>query len=363
MLEMTVDSVRPTGAGDLKVVLLQVKDSNRYLSIWMGAAEADAIAVKLHDVPTSRPMTHDLLRTMIEATGRAVNRIIVSDIQGNTFFAKIVLQHNGTTLEVDSRPSDAIALAVRSKVPIFVEDEVMETAGIELHSASGVLEIADEGNGFLRHVSAQRDSGDVQVSASHIERLELKSGDNVSGRVRSPLGEEQYFQLAWVEKINDLEAVVTHDLRPFGLPVSLVTPVGWPPPQRGSGGVDLAAGLPGLGHLGITVVTRSVGEATAQQVFDRVLSESEGAFELLEDEEAFALPSGFQMTGLVRTVQTFAGAIRQERLLENWLSIEGTVTRWVIAVVDGSAVIVVLEAADWEQGKAVEGLLSRMRIY
>ncbi len=111
------------------------------------------------------------------------------------------------------------------------------------------------------------------------------------------------------------------------------------------------------------MVTRPVGEATAQQVFDRVLSESEGAFELLEDEGTFDLPAGFQVTGLVRTVQTFTVAMSPGKLLENWLSLEGAVTRWVIAVVDGSAVIVVLEAADWEQGKAVEGLLSRMRIY
>ncbi len=364
MLETTVDSVRPTGAGDLRMVLLRVKDSNRYLSIWIGAAEADAIAAKQHDVPIPRPLTHDLLRTVIETTGRAVNRVIVSELKDNTFFAKIVLQHNGTTLEVDSRPSDAIALAVRSEAPIFVEDEVMERAGVELHDASGVLEITDGGHGFLRQVSAQRDTGDVQVSASQIERMELKPGDNVSGQVRSPLGDEQDFQLAWVEKINGLEAVVTHDLRPFGLPVSLVTPHGWPPPpQRSPGGVNLAPVLPGLGEMGITVLTRPVGEATAQQVFDRVLSESEGAFELLEDEGTFDLPAGFQVTGLVRTVKTFAAAMSPGKLLENWLSLEGAVTRWVIAVVDGSAVIVVLEAADWEQGKAVEGLLSRMRIY
>ena len=75
------------------------------------------------------------------------------------------------------------------------------------------------------------------------------------------------------------------------------------------------------------------------------------------------LPAGFQVTGLVRTVKTFAAAMGPGKLLGNWLSFEGAVTRWVIAVVDGSAVIVVLEAADWEQGKAVEGLLSRMRIY
>ena len=125
----------------------------------------------------------------------------------------------------------------------------------------------------------------------------------------------------------------------------------------------MAPVLPGLGEMGITVITRPVGEATAQQVFDRVLSESEGAFELLVGGGTFDLPPGFQVTGLVRTVKTFAAAMSPGKLLENWLSLEGAVTRWVIAVVDGSAVIVVLEAADWEQGKAVEGLLSRMRIY
>ena len=83
----------------------------------------------------------------------------------------------------------------------------------------------------------------------------------------------------------------------------------------------------------------------------------------MDDEGTFDLPPGFQVTGLVRTVKTFAAGMSPGRFLENWLSLEDAVTRWVIAVVDGSAIIVVLEAVDWEQGKAVEGLLSRMRIY
>ena len=106
-----------------RVVILRVKEANRFLPIWIGPAEADSIAMKLQEYNAPRPMTHDLLSTVISTLGATVDRIIVSDLSNDTFYAKIVLQVNGGTMEIDSRPSDAIAIAVRSAAPIFASDE------------------------------------------------------------------------------------------------------------------------------------------------------------------------------------------------------------------------------------------------
>src|SRR5688500_7451191 len=115
-----------------RVVILREKDTDRYLPIWIGPAEADAIAVRLQDVSVARPLTHDLLRNTIEQLGGRVAYIVVSDLANDTFFARIVLDVNGETLEIDSRPSDAIALAVRVEVPIYAEEGVLDRAGVLL---------------------------------------------------------------------------------------------------------------------------------------------------------------------------------------------------------------------------------------
>ena len=137
MLELVIDSIRVSLLNYQRVVILRVKESNRYLPIWIGPSEADSIAVKLQDVDVPRPLTHDLLRSVIDTLGATVSRIVVSDLNNDTFYAKIVLQHNGTTTEVDSRPSDAIALAVRAEAPIFADDSVVEAAGVEMDAETG----------------------------------------------------------------------------------------------------------------------------------------------------------------------------------------------------------------------------------
>lgn len=135
MPEMVIDSIRVSLMNYQRVVILKEKNSDRYLPIWIGPAEADAIAVKLQDVSVPRPLTHDLLRSVIISLGAGLTHITVSDLKNDTFYAKIGLQIDGKTLEVDSRPSDAIALAVRGQVPIYVADEVLDKAGIALDEA------------------------------------------------------------------------------------------------------------------------------------------------------------------------------------------------------------------------------------
>ena len=137
MLEMSIDSIRVSLMNYQRVVILKEKGSERYLPIWIGAAEADAIAVKLQDVSVPRPLTHDLLQSVIDVLGASVNSIIVSDLKNYTFYARIILNVDGGELEVDSRPSDALALAVRANVPIYAEEAVLDKAGIFLDKETG----------------------------------------------------------------------------------------------------------------------------------------------------------------------------------------------------------------------------------
>ncbi|MGE0570790.1 MAG: bifunctional nuclease family protein [Dehalococcoidia bacterium] len=132
MRELSIESIRLSLMNYQRVVILREKDADRYLPIWIGPAEADAIAVRLQDVSVARPLTHDLLRNMIETLGARVAYILVSDLSNDTFFARIVLDVNGETVEIDSRPSDAIALAVRVDVPIYADEAVLDRAGVLL---------------------------------------------------------------------------------------------------------------------------------------------------------------------------------------------------------------------------------------
>jgi len=137
MIEMTIDSIRVSMMNYQRVVILKEKMSERYLPIWIGPAEADAIAVKLQGVSVPRPLTHDLLHQVIDALGATINSIIVSDLKNDTFYAKIMLNVDGVQMEIDARPSDALALAVRADVPIYAEDTVLDKAGILLDKETG----------------------------------------------------------------------------------------------------------------------------------------------------------------------------------------------------------------------------------
>lgn len=132
MIEMSVEFVRVSMQNYNRVVILKEKESERYLLIWIGPAEAEAIAMRLGDVQPPRPQTHDLLVSIIENLQARVSHVVVNDLNNDTFYAQIVLEANGRTVEIDSRTSDAIALAVRTQVPIYAEESVLERAGILL---------------------------------------------------------------------------------------------------------------------------------------------------------------------------------------------------------------------------------------
>ena len=154
MREMSIDSIRVSLMNYQRVVILKVKDTDRYLPIWIGANEADAIALKLQDMSVPRPLTHDLLGSVITSLGAQVNHIIVSDLSDDTFYAKIVLEYEGGQIEIDSRPSDAIALAVRANAPIYAEEAVIEKVGVQMDEETGKAVIPDEaGQGEQRELN------------------------------------------------------------------------------------------------------------------------------------------------------------------------------------------------------------------
>ncbi len=132
MLEMSLVGVRVELPSNQPIVLLKEVSGDRYLPIWIGAVEATAIAFALQGIETPRPMTHDLMRDILAETNVSVERIVISELVDQTFYATIAMGRNGQAVEVSSRPSDAIALAVRINAPIFASEEVLAQAGIEL---------------------------------------------------------------------------------------------------------------------------------------------------------------------------------------------------------------------------------------
>jgi bifunctional DNase/RNase len=127
-IEMTIKGLMVDPLTDTPIVILLDKEGDRVLPIWVGIVEANAIALQIQNVSTPRPMTHDLLRNVIQDLKATVDKIVVSDLQENTFYALIYLSVNGDTIAIDARPSDAIALALRTRAPIFVEDSVIDNA-------------------------------------------------------------------------------------------------------------------------------------------------------------------------------------------------------------------------------------------
>jgi uncharacterized protein len=127
-IEMTIKGLMVDPVTNMPIVLLRDEAGNRVLPIWVGIFEANAIALQMENIATPRPMTHDLLRNVISDLKGNVERVVVTELKENTFYAVIHLTVNGDRVAVDSRPSDAIALALRAKAPIFVEDTVLDQA-------------------------------------------------------------------------------------------------------------------------------------------------------------------------------------------------------------------------------------------
>ena len=140
------------------IVILKVEDENRYLPIWIGQPEARSILMKLQNQEFGRPLTHDLALNLVNGLGASMERITVTALKDQTFFATISLDIDGKTVEVDSRPSDAIALAIRSGAEIFASDEVIQEAGVEFEEAMEEApedEVVDKFKDWMNRVSPE----------------------------------------------------------------------------------------------------------------------------------------------------------------------------------------------------------------
>ena len=188
MLEMTIESIRVglmnpklTLHNSQYVVMLKEKTAERYLPIFIGPAEANAIAIKLRGEALPRPLTHDLLRNVVEALGASVDSIRISDLMNDTFYAKIILNVEGAQLEVDARPSDALALAVRVDVPIYAEESVLDKAGISLDKVEEAERIASEEKGVEAEEKGKKTSDEelkrLSAFSDFIDSLDLEDFD------------------------------------------------------------------------------------------------------------------------------------------------------------------------------------------
>ena len=156
MQEMVIYGVSFDLVGKQPIVLLKTADGNKFLPIWIGHPEAAAILMKLQGASTPRPMTHDLVTDMLGQLDAQVVRITVTELKENTFYASITVQQDGSEIEIDSRPSDAIALAVRTSAPIFAADDVIEESSIEFeHEVEDTEEVVEKFKDFLDQVSPE----------------------------------------------------------------------------------------------------------------------------------------------------------------------------------------------------------------
>ena len=155
-IEMTIKGLIVDPITNMPIVILRDKDGQRVLPIWVGVFEANAIALQIENIETPRPMTHDLLFDMLGELEVACTRVSVTELRENTFYASITLQVNGREVEIDSRPSDALALAVRSGAPIFAAEDVIAESAIEFeHEVEDTEEVVEKFKDFLENVTPE----------------------------------------------------------------------------------------------------------------------------------------------------------------------------------------------------------------
>ena len=156
MVRMEIYGVSFDLVGKTPIVLLKMVDGNKFLPIWIGHPEAAAILMKMQEAPVPRPMTHDLVADIVQQLGGEVVSIAVTDLKDSTFYASITVRQNGDEIEIDSRPSDAIAIAIRLDAPIFVADEVMEESAVEFEGEEvSEEEMVSQFKQFLETVSPE----------------------------------------------------------------------------------------------------------------------------------------------------------------------------------------------------------------
>jgi len=161
MQQMSVYGVSFDLVGKQPIVLLKTVEGNRFLPIWIGHSEAAAILMKLQNAATPRPMTHDLVTDILGELGARVTHVAVTELRENTFYAQITVQQDGSEIEIDSRPSDALAIAVRSGAPIFAAEDVIAESAIEFeHEVEDTEEVVEKFKDFLDQVTPEDFAGE-----------------------------------------------------------------------------------------------------------------------------------------------------------------------------------------------------------
>jgi len=171
MVEVVIDSIRVSLISQQRIVILREVDADRYLPIWIGIYEAEAIALALQEVEVARPLTWDLLKNIISVLDARIIRVEVTSLHDDTYYGNIVVEVDGHKIDIDSRPSDAIALAVRAHVPILVSRPILESVGVipeeDLHEAASNTE------GQSKTLSPEVSEGDLSVFENFLENLDV----------------------------------------------------------------------------------------------------------------------------------------------------------------------------------------------
>lgn len=177
MIRVQVDSIRFSLLTQQRIVVLREEASRRFVPIWIGPFEADAIALAVQGHQPPRPMTHDLLVATITQLGGVISQVVVNDFHDGTFYARVYVEHQGRTIELDSRSSDAIALAVRADVPIFVAESVMAAAGQESDDQDNDDEIPTTSAQVEAEATPSSDEEELSIFRKFIDSLESDKGE------------------------------------------------------------------------------------------------------------------------------------------------------------------------------------------
>ena len=178
MEELSIDSIRVSLSNYQRVVILKLKSKEMFIPIWVGPSEADAIAIKLQKVSLPRPLTHDLVISLLESLSISIEYVLIESMKDETFFAKIAIKNNDKIVMIDSRASDAIALAVRVTCPIYANDEVVEKVSVTLDHKNETVNKKNKATN-KSNLSDDDDKTDISQFVDFIDTLDLESlGDN-----------------------------------------------------------------------------------------------------------------------------------------------------------------------------------------
>lgn len=178
MEELSIDSIRVSLSNYQRVVILKLKSKEMFIPIWVGPSEADAIAIKLQKVSLPRPLTHDLVISLLESLSISIEYVLIESMKDETFFAKIAIKNNDKIVMIDSRASDAIALAVRVTCPIYANDDVVEKVSVTLDHKNETVNKKNKATNES-NLSDVDNKTDISQFADFIDTLDLESlGDN-----------------------------------------------------------------------------------------------------------------------------------------------------------------------------------------